>query len=142
MRILGLPIWQKRLPDDEYIERVRKGLRFPRWGRFLYGIIGLAILVATGWLIEKFVGYLTDPSLPANQQSLVYLAFVTAIILGFVVGGVLLQAAYVFTMALFEPRTEQLLVDLWDTLQARTHANQQRERNPQTNPPSESACGQ
>ena len=50
MRILGLQLFREPIPDDEYIELIRKKLRFPPWFRSMCAVLGFVVIgaAATG----------------------------------------------------------------------------------------------
>ncbi len=116
MRVLGLNLWPNRRTDEEYIAQLRKGIHTQRWLRLLHASIGLAMLVICIRAIALFVRVLTTPSMPPQQQSLVYLTFVAAVILGLTLGFWLAQAAMSVAAAFFDHRKDRMLVECWDAM--------------------------
>ncbi len=116
MRIFGIPIWEKKLTDEQYIEKIRKGLRVHAWMRYFHATIGFVILVLCLFGIEMFLKSLTTPSVPPRQQNLVYGLFVLAAVLGLALGMMLTSAAQSLGAALFERRKDRMLVECWDAL--------------------------
>ena len=106
----------RTLSDEEYIEQIRKGIRVARWLRWMHGLSGLVSTILAIWLIQISLKFLFVPNLPQNQQNLVAAAFVLAVVLGFLVSGLLHKAADSFGSAIFEHRKDRLLVTCWDAL--------------------------
>jgi hypothetical protein len=113
-RILGLPVWRKRLTDAEYIERVRKNLRVHRWLRIVYGVIGIGIVCILALAIQFFVDFLWQWG---GQQAGPIVVFLGAILFGFNVGWMFMGFLHGAVMMIAESRHDRLLVECWDLLQ-------------------------
>jgi len=121
MRILGLPVWRESLSDEEYVARVRKGLRVVRWLRWFHAAIGLGVVALSIWGVTVFADILTNG--PGHQDPpLILTAFGLAILLGILVGLWLAQAGHAIANAFFGYRRDRLLVQCWDAL----HTEQKR----------------
>lgn len=115
-RFLGLQVFRDPLTDEQYVERIRKSLLLQRRLRYLYGVLGLAMIAVCAWGISVFVRILTMPGAPPGQQSLVYLVFTLAIILGLSIGFWLSKAAHHIATSFFEERKDRLLIESWDAM--------------------------
>ena len=118
MRIFDIPLRNERLTDEQYIEKIRKGLRVHRWMRYFHAAIGFVILVLCLFGLELFLKSLTTPTVPPRQQNLAYGLFVLAAVLGLALGLMLTSAAQSLGVALFERRKDRMLVECWDALNA------------------------
>jgi disulfide bond formation protein DsbB len=112
--------WPKSLSDEEYIERVRKQLRFGKWQRLIYFVcaVGFAIILirATQGIIDNIINLA-----PAGQQNNVIGALAASASVGLMLGIFTSQVLHALGMSLHRFRTEQLLVDCWDRLENRDH---------------------
>ena len=115
MRIFGLAVWREALSDEEYVARVRKGLRVVRWLRWFQAAIGLAVIALSVWGMVVFADILTD-GLGHEDRPLVLTAFGLAILLGLLVGLWLAQAGHTIGNAFFGHRRDRLLVQCWDAV--------------------------
>jgi len=113
-RILGLPIWRRRLTDAEYVERARKNLRMYRWARVFYGVAGIGSLCILVFTIQFFVDFLWQWG---GQQAGPIVVFVAAIPFGFNVGWMFTGFLHGAIMLINESRRDRLLVESWDLLQ-------------------------
>ncbi len=109
-------MWRKRLTDEEYVEQLRKGLRVQRWLRYIHAAVGLLMIGLCLWAIPLFISILTTPGTPATRQSLIYMMFVLAGVLGLTVGFWFTQVAASIAAILFEHRKDKMLVECWDSL--------------------------
>jgi hypothetical protein len=113
-RILGLPIWRKRLTDAEYIERVRKNLRMQRWLRVICGVIGIGVVCILALAIQFFVDFLWQWG---GQQAGPIVVFLAAMLFGFNVGWMFMGFLHGAIMMIVESRRDRMLVECWDLLQ-------------------------
>ena len=68
MKFLGMPVWRKRLSDEEYVARVRKGLRVARWFRWLQAALGLGMTALAVWGLIAGVDLLSLASDDSQDQ--------------------------------------------------------------------------
>ncbi|MEX2093821.1 MAG: hypothetical protein WD971_14140 [Pirellulales bacterium] len=113
-RILGLPIWRKRLTDAEYVERVRRNLRIYRWLRVLYGVAGIGVVCGLALIIQSLIGFLWEWG---GQQAGPIVVFIGAILFGFNVGWIFTGFVHGAFLMIFESRRDRMLVECWDLLQ-------------------------
>ncbi len=106
---------RKRLTDTEYVERLRKSFRQEPWLRRFNVVMGLALLVIAGYMIELFFGVLLRLAGPA-QQNAVAGWFAASVALGTVAGLTLSKALYLLMGSTIISRSDRLVVDLWDAL--------------------------
>lgn len=112
-RILGLPIWRKRLTDAEYIERVRKNLRVYRWLRVLYGVVGIGVVCILAFVIQSLVDFLWQWG---GQQAGPIVVFFGAMLFGFNVGWMFTGFLHGAFLMIAESRRDRMLVECWDLL--------------------------
>ena len=125
MRVLGMSLWPEKLSDEQYVERIRKGLRtWHRW-RYVAGVVQLCLLAMVVWLflitirfLSDFnnVGRLTKHGTLSPEQQGVYLAYFAAILMGFFVGFMFYKALFFITETFLGFRRDKLLVECWDAL--------------------------
>jgi len=125
MRILGMTLWPENVSDEQYVERVRKGLRMMRRMRYFLAAIGLVTLGMVISMIYMLIDMLKDfgnlepvvgRHLPPPSQQLIYATFYIAILGGGFCGFLLYQALFHVGIAFADYRKEKLLVDCWDAL--------------------------
>jgi hypothetical protein len=125
MRILGMPFWPEKISDEQYIEKIRKGLRFlGRW-RFVIVLMQVIILVLFVWLIVQGLHLLRDminvdhapgQGGPTPAQQMVNAIYSLAIMVGGFIGFMLGNALSHVVTLLFGYRDQKLLVECWDAL--------------------------
>jgi ABC-type phosphate transport system permease subunit len=125
MRVLGMALWREKLSDEQYIERIRKGLRMRHRLRYVAGVIQLCLLAMVVWLflftirfLSDFnnLGWLTKNKTPSPEQEGVYFAYFGAILMGFFVGFMFYKALFFIAETFLGFRRDKLLVDCWDAL--------------------------
>lgn len=110
-------MWRERVPDEEYIERLRRALAASRTRRFVIAFAAFLFVAVISWAIYLFVQILaaTGPHSPPQQLGAIA-AFIAAIVLGCTVGTLLNGALLALAQSREEQRKNQLLVDCWDAL--------------------------
>jgi hypothetical protein len=125
MRILGMPLWRENLSDEQYVERVRKGLRLSRRLRYIKALVGVGILAFVVWLGLLSLNLLTNLSnlapstghgAPSTQEQVIYEVYFGAAAMGFFAGLMFANAVIHIASALFDYRKDKLLVECWDGL--------------------------
>jgi hypothetical protein len=118
MRIFGLQVGKPRPTDEEYVEEIRKRLRVNRWRLRFHAILSLTTFVVGLWAIEVFRKFLSAPDLSFAQQNTIYILYVSALGFGWIVGSWMAVSMWNFGWSLRDRRTDQLLLETWDKMQA------------------------
>ena len=125
MRVFGMPLWPEKLSDEQYVERVRKGLRVISRMRYLTAAMGLILLGMVIWMIDMLLGMLKDfgnvepvvkHHLPPPSQEMIYATFYIAMLMGSFCGFLFNQALAHIGIAFADYRKERLLVECRDAL--------------------------
>jgi hypothetical protein len=125
MRVFGMPLWPERLSDEEYVDKVRKGLRVVRWSRWLFAAFFVGSIVFCFWAVTHVASSLTSfGGKEGAEKSLIYAALGIAILFGSFVGFLLGHIAEKTANAFFGFRRDKLLVECWDAL----HKDKQHEQ--------------
>ena len=118
VRFLGMPLWPKRLTDEEYVNRVRKGLRVVRWTRWLFAAIFIGGIAFLCWAVMSITDFLTSFSgKDGSERPLIYGVFALAILSGGLIGFWVGHFGEIAVNAFFGFRRDKLLVECWDALQ-------------------------
>jgi hypothetical protein len=112
-RIFGLPVWRETLSDEQYVAKVRKGLRDVRWMRWFHGAVGIVFIGLCIWGVIEFSNILTSVA-EHEDRPIVLSAFGVAILLGLLSGLWLAKAWHSIANAFFGYRRDRLLVQCWD----------------------------
>ena len=125
MRILGTTLWPEKISDEQYIEKIRKGLRFMGRLRYVITLMLVVILILFVGLIFQGIHLLHDVTNmdqttghggPAPAQQLVYAIYYLAIMMGAFIGLILGNMLSHIVLILSGHRTNKLLVECWDAL--------------------------
>lgn len=117
-----LPEWPKKISDEEYVERLRKNLRITKWMRYFCLFLGVFYLVGVIVVITLLAGILKHDDFGNEQQSLVYLTFILAIVFGVIIGHWIDRAVWMVANAASGNRSERMLVKCWDALHSTRRA--------------------
>jgi hypothetical protein len=110
-----MPTRRERLSDADYVEQLRKDLRRDKWIRGMHAGIGMLTLVFCIWMIQALIDVLMGVGGP-GQQNMALGVFGVAAALGFTAGFWLFQAAHSIARSFFQPRSDRMVVELWDAL--------------------------
>ena len=116
MILFGIPLWRKRPTDEEYVARVRRGLRWQPWVRCAISLNAMGVLGVCVWGFIIFIGMVTGPLAPPAPPAAMYSVFALAVLLGMMLGFWFAGAVRLLGQALFEDRKDRLLVETWDAL--------------------------
>jgi len=123
--LLGLTLWPEKISDEQYIERVRKGLRMMRRMRYFIAALGLVLLCLVVSMIIMLMNMLKDfgyaepvvgHHLHPPTQETIYATYYASILTGVFLGFMFYQALFHIGMAFTDHRKEKLLVECWDAL--------------------------
>ncbi len=126
MRVFGVRLWPDRLSDEEYVNRVRKGLRLMWWSRWLFAGLFIGAIAFSLWAVMSIAGFLTSiGGKEGPERPLVYEVLGLAILSGGFIGFWIVHVGELAVNAFFAYRRDKLLVECWDALhQDRTHERQ------------------
>ena len=117
MRVFGMPLWPERLSDEEYVNRVRKGLRVIRWSRWLFAGLFIVVVAVCIWTVTGLADFLTSfGGKEGPQRPLVYGVLGLAILFGGFIGFWISHLGEIVVNAFFGFRRDKLLVECWDAL--------------------------
>ena len=125
MRIFGMTLWPEKISDEQFVERIRKGLRFMGRWRYVIALMLVVSIILFVWVFLQSIHLLRDMtnmdqtnkhSGPAPSQQLVYAIYYVAIMMGGFIGFMLGHMLSHIATILFANRTNTLLVECWDAL--------------------------
>ena len=127
MRIFKIPLFRDSVPDEQFIARIRRGLRWQYKLRFVFLAASIVIIIMICGFVPKVID-LVDTMANADEASsvettLLHAALVVAIVFGLVLGQTIHEVMKWVVDALFGSRTERLLVDCWDQLHPENRPN-------------------
>lgn len=106
-----------RMPDDEYILRLRREIAFIDRHRLWLVLFQIALLVTVIWVFSGIVPVLLRFAQPANAPA-VFMGFIAGTALGLAFGGMSYGILHGLGSALGGLRAERLLIKLLDALSA------------------------
>jgi hypothetical protein len=117
MRVLGIKLWPERLSDEEYVNRVRKGLRVIRWSRWLFAALFIGVVAFCLWAVINLADFLTSfGGKEGPERPLVYGVLSLALLFGGFMGFWIAHLGESVVNAFFGFRRDKLLVECWDAL--------------------------
>jgi hypothetical protein len=116
-RLLGLPIWRKKLSDTEFVDKIRRSLRLSRWFRHYQGLLGIGVVAMSFLAIRALMNLLKGQGVPVGQQNQALFVFALAAMAGLGIGFWFSSVLHTTVMLFVEQRKDRLLVACWDALQ-------------------------
>ncbi len=117
MRISGMPLWPRRPSEEEYVNRVRKGLRFIRLSRWLFAGLFIGVIAFCLWGVVSIADFLKSfGGKEGSERPLVHGVIGLAILFGGFMGFWIGHLGEIVVNAFFGYRRDRLLVECWDAL--------------------------
>ena len=125
MKLLGMTLWPEKVSDEQYVERLRKGLRSSLRYRYVMSTLGLIIFLwaicLAVWvgriLVNSYaVAHWLANGQPTPSQEVLYGTFSCSIVLGSLLGFLFYSGVFSIVRGYFGFRKDKLLVECWDAL--------------------------
>ena len=116
MSAFSFKLRREPMTDEQYIERVRKGLQRSTQQRWWYLLVALFAIVAIMWFGNTMVYKLIQSTTPSHQRSVVYAVFAFAALGGLVISMWLSLLIQAVVLMFTEYRKDRLLIECWDAL--------------------------
>ena len=127
MKLFRAP-W-KRLPDEEFIEQLRRSMKLWDRGRFWLFLLFVVLLVILSWLLSQYIPLMLKLAGPANAPGAV-MGFVVGTVAGSSFAWMFYSVLHGLTSALSGFRAERMLLEYVDAHGLEPEQQQDQEAEP------------